>query len=109
LLHIARGMLEACGYEVICAQDGETGIEIYRREHDRIRGVLLDLSMPGMSGLEVFERISKIEPGVKVLLSSGFIEDRDRQKAAVLGLKCFIQKPYRIEELSAKMKEAFEG
>ncbi len=102
-------MLEACGYEVFCAQDGETGVEIYRREHDRIQGVLLDLSMPRMSGLEVFERIRKIDPGVKVLLSSGFMADHDRQKAAALGLKRFIQKPYRIAELSAKMKEVLEG
>jgi len=108
LLHIARGMLEACGYEVLCAQGGETGIELYRREHERIQAVLLDLSMPGMSGLEVLERIRKIDPGVRALLSSGFMEERDRQKAAALGLKQFIQKPYRIEELSIKMKKVIE-
>jgi CheY-like chemotaxis protein len=106
ILGIARGILEQCGYTVLTAQSGREGIEIFRKEHAAIDGVLLDLSMPGMSGLEVFARMKEIDPGVPVLIASGLMEGNDLKKAMDLGVRGFLQKPYTIEELSAKMKEA---
>ena len=67
--------------------------------------VLLDYSMPGMSAMEVYDRLREINPEVTVLLSSGLVEDDDMRKARARGIRGFIQKPYSIEALSAKIKE----
>jgi two-component system, cell cycle sensor histidine kinase and response regulator CckA len=105
MLRVAEGMLEHCGYSVITAGNCDEAVEMYRRENERIDGVLMDFSMPGTSGLEVYDRLKKINGGVKVLLSSGLIEGVDLQKARDRGVRGFIQKPYSVEDLSAKMKE----
>ncbi len=78
---------------------------MYRREKDRIDGVLLDFSMPGTSGLEIYDQLREINGEVRVLLSSGFIEGGDLQKALGKGIQGFIQKPYSADDLSSKMKE----
>jgi two-component system, cell cycle sensor histidine kinase and response regulator CckA len=106
ILRIARGMLEQCGYTTLTAQGGQEGIMIFREEHSAIDGVLLDLSMPGLTGLEVFEHMKKIDPGVRVLMASGLMEETEVRKALATGVKGFLQKPYSAGELSTKIKEA---
>lgn len=105
LLRVTRGMLEHCGYIVITSDASNEAIEIYRREMEGIDIVLLDYSMPGMSAMEVYDRLREINPEVTVLLSSGLVEDDDMRKARARGIRGFIQKPYSIEALSAKIKE----
>jgi len=105
ILRVAGGILEQCGYETLTARSGSEGIEIYRREHRNIDGVLLDLSMPGMSGLEVYEQLKAVNPAVRVLLSSGYMEEDTLKKAGERGIRGFIHKPYTAEELSEKMSE----
>jgi YesN/AraC family two-component response regulator len=67
--------------------------------------VVLDLAMPGMSGLELFKYMKEIYPGVRVLLTSGLMESEDVRTAMALGVRGFLQKPYSVEELSLKIKE----
>ena len=102
---IARNILTECGYEVILAEDGREGIDIFRKMHDSISVVLLDMAMPGISGDDVFLELRKTKPDVKVLLSSGFRQDSRVEKVLSLGVSGFIQKPYSIMEMSRKMKE----
>ncbi len=109
ILSVASGMLEQCGYQVMIAKNGVEGIEVYHREHQNIDAVLLDLSMPGMSGLEVFEEFKKTNPDVKVLLSSGLMEKEEIENALKIGIRGFIQKPYSVVDLSAKLKEVLEA
>ncbi len=104
VLGIAAGMLERLGYEVVSAESGSEALEIFGREHHGLDAVILDLSMPGMSGLEVFERMKEDDPGVRVLLASGFIEESVLNGALSRGVADFIQKPYTIVQLSAKIK-----
>jgi len=105
LLRIAKGMLEQCGDRVITAGGGRAGTEIFTREHGEIDAVFLDLSLPGVSGLEADEHMRQVDPAVRVLPTSGLIEDDTLKKALEEGIRGFLQKPYSAEELSAKMKE----
>ncbi len=102
---IARNILSECGYEVILAEDGRRGIELFMKMQDRIKAVLLDMAMPGMSGDEVFGELKKIRPDVKVLLSSGFKQDTRVEKVLSLGVSGFIQKPYSMIEMSYKLND----
>lgn len=105
---IAENILNECGYKVLLAESGKTGIDIFRAMHDEISAVLLDMAMPGLSGDDVFMELKKINPGVKVLLSSGFRQDSRVEKSMSGGVAGFIQKPYSIAEMSHKMKEVVD-
>ncbi len=102
ILRIARGMLEQCGYEVLTAENGKDGIMLYEKNPGAIDAVILDLSMPGMSGQEVNRRLHDINPSVRVLITSGLAEDDDIRKTSTGG---FIQKPYTAFELSTMLKK----
>jgi CheY-like chemotaxis protein len=105
ILNIAKGFLEQCGYSVITAQGADAGIEIYNKEHSRISAVLLDLSMPGKSGLEVFQELHKIDANVKVILSSGMLDNETKDIALKMGIIDILNKPYIATELSIKIKK----
>ena len=100
ILDIGKGLLELLEYEVITAQSGHTAIEIYKRMPEKISLIILDMSMPEIDGGVAFEEFKKIDPQVKVIISTGYnIEDRVYE-IVEKGAVGFIQKPYSIEKLS---------
>ncbi len=106
---MAENILIECGYGVIAAENGREGVEIFRNRYNGINAVLLDMAMPGMSGKEVYAELKNINPGVKVLLASGFRQDYRVDEVIKLGVTGFIQKPYSLGELSRKVKEIIKG
>lgn len=105
VLEVEQKMLETLGYHVFSTNRGKEAVKIYKEHKSTIRLIILDLIMPEMSGVETFEQLKKINPVVKVLISSGFsVED---QAAQLLNRGCegFLQKPFGIEELSRKVRE----
>ncbi len=105
VLSISEKILKYCGYMVTAAENGYRAIEIFKNDYRNISIVLLDFSMPGMSGIEVYDRIKEINPSVKVLLVSGFIENEVKLKAKAKGIKHFLRKPFSAAELSQKIHE----
>jgi two-component system, cell cycle sensor histidine kinase and response regulator CckA len=102
---VAGRLLEQLGYQVLPAAGGLEALEIYRRERDRIDLVILDMLMPGMGGVATFQELKGIDPGVRVLLSSGYSQDGEAQETMAAGARGFIQKPYRLAALSHKVAE----
>ena len=76
-----------------------------RQTSDKIDLVILDVVMPGMSGGETFDEIKKLNPNVKVLLSSGYSIDGQAKKIMARGCDGFIQKPFSLEVLTDKLNE----
>ena len=103
ILSVAEETLKQCGYTLFLARDGISGLSIFRQNCGSIDLVLLDISMPYMSGLEVFEKIREIKSSVKVLLSSGYSDDKRVAEAMSRGASGFIQKPYTAKELSRRI------
>jgi two-component system cell cycle sensor histidine kinase/response regulator CckA len=97
---VAKDMLEALGYEVVTAADGLEGISRYRELWREIDLVILDMIMPNMSGGDCFRRMKEINPKARVVLSSGYSMEGAVQDVMNEGILAFIQKPYRLEELS---------
>jgi len=100
----ARHALERYGYQVLMANDGREAIEIYQREPE-ITLVLLDLTMPVMSGEETLRQLQTMNSEVRVLLTSGYNEVEAVQRFAGKGFAGFIQKPYTAASLAERVKE----
>jgi len=96
-------MLELIGCRATVCLDGEEALEIYRRSGEEIDAVLLDLVMPNMDGNAVFRELRKIDPQVRVLVSSGYSVDGGAQEVLTQGASGFIQKPYNIADLKMNL------
>lgn len=101
-LHVretVKDMLEFEGINVVPASNGLKGIEIFDANRERIDLVILDLSMPGLSGEKTLAELKRLDSSVKVLLSSGYSELEVAQKFSNGDILGFIQKPYQVEFL----------
>jgi PAS domain S-box-containing protein len=102
----ARAALARFGYTVLTACDGQEGVEAFRRNRQEIGLILLDMTMPVMSGTEALRRMRDIRPDVRVIVSSGFDEQEATRRFAVDGISGFIQKPYTARSLAKAVKKA---
>ncbi|MBI9100689.1 MAG: response regulator, partial [Spirochaetaceae bacterium] len=100
---LLKSILSECGYEVITAENGNKGIEILKGQRPPPDLIILDMSMPGLSGKETFIGLKQINPQQKILLCSGFFKDDRIQDLMNMGLEEFIQKPFDYIELSEKI------
>ncbi len=108
VLEVGKEMLESLGYTILTAKDGKEAIEVYEKNHETIDAVILDMIMPELSGGETFNRLKEINPEIRVLLSSGYGLDDKVQAIMDRGCKAFLQKPFKIEELSQKLRTILE-
>jgi PAS domain S-box-containing protein len=101
---IASELLKELGFTAVLAGSGAEAIEIFKVNRE-LRAVILDLTMPGMDGEECFRELRRIDPEVKVIMSSGFSEQDVVQKFAGKELAGFIQKPYTLKALKEVMRK----
>ena len=100
----AKKTLERYGYDVLIAENGQEGVSLFQALADKISMVLLDLTMPVLSGEEALRQLKSIRPNAKIVLSSGFNEVEAIQRFAGKGLAGFIQKPYTAAALAEQIK-----
>ncbi len=93
-------ILEDMGYTVFAADSGKAAIELFRKSGAQIDGVLLDVIMPDLNGRQVLAELKKIRPDIKVILSSGYSLNGLGETDPEAMEDGFIQKPYKIEQLS---------
>ena len=104
ILEVGSGLLQELGYTVVTALSGPEALEIYTTRQSEIAIVVMDMIMPGMGGGETFDRLKEINPAVKVLLSSGYSINGQASHIMERGCDGFIQKPFTMQQLSAKMR-----
>jgi CheY-like chemotaxis protein len=105
----AKAALESYGYNVAVAANGKEGVNLFRELRHEIAAVLLDMTMPVMSGEEAFMWLQKIRQDVRVVLSSGYNEAEATRRFTGKGLAGFVQKPYTAARLAEKMKLALDS
>ena len=105
VLEVGAEMLSRLGYETLTARSGTEAVTLFEQEKERIDMVILDLVMPGLGGGEAFDRLKRIDPEVKVLISSGYSVDGQAQALLDRGGSGFIQKPFDLQELSNKVRD----
>jgi len=103
--NFVREALENLGYTVSACADGVAGIDYYRKHHQEIDLVILDLIMPRMSGQDAFRELKKINPHVSVLVSSGFSHTQATRQMLDEGVPALLNKPFQITELARAVAE----
>jgi PAS domain S-box-containing protein len=106
---VGQEILEAMDYRVLVARHGVEAVDLYASGQDEIDLVILDMVMPNMGGGETYDRMKEINPDIKVLLSSGFSVDGEASDILRRGCNGFIQKPFTMKELSAKIRKMLEN
>lgn len=106
---VASDILGSYGYRVRLAVDGEEGVAVYRSQAKQIDLVILDMVMPRQGGRDTFIKLQKINPQVRVLFSTGYSQNEKVNEILALGVRGFIQKPYQIRDLLAKVREILDG
>jgi PAS domain S-box-containing protein len=100
-------LLDRLGYRVTCATDGEHAIHLFHTQAPELAGVILDLTMPGMDGVETLLKLREIRPDIPVLVSSGHSEQEVRQRFKDQTLNGFISKPYSLDGLQRALASTF--
>jgi PAS domain S-box-containing protein len=101
---LLRELLARAGCEVRTCQDGAEALALFAEEWRRIDVVILDLMMPRMSGRDVFTALRRIDPGVKILLASGYSLDGEAQALLDEGAIGFLEKPFDLSTLLEKLR-----
>ena len=105
---VSSDMLQTIGFSVIGAKDGKEGLQKYIEHKEAIKFVILDMIMPKMGGNEVFAALREINPDVKVIICSGFINEgyAGIERLMQSGAKAFLQKPFALSALHAAINKA---
>ncbi len=102
---LGRILLERMGFDVLTASNGKEALEVFSANKDKIRCIILDLTMPHMDGEQTFRELRLMEPGIPVIMSSGYNEQDVVQRFLGKGISGFIQKPYRINSLMETLRK----
>ncbi len=109
VLRTGKLALERYGYKVLLAANGLEALELFREVSGEVALVLLDMTMPVMSGEETLAELRRIRPDVRVVVCSGYNELEAVRRFSGAGVEAFIQKPYTSAQLAEKVKAALEG
>lgn len=105
VLRVGEGLLKRLGFGVLKARDGMEALEVFERHSDVIVCVILDVSMPRMSGDEALEKLRARKPDLPIILSSGYTERDVAQRIAQEKLTVFLHKPYTGNELRETLRQ----
>jgi CheY-like chemotaxis protein len=105
---VGEMMLKNLGYETYVANDGNEALGVYEEKKDDIDMVILDMVMPGQGGGEIYDKIKKMNPDIKVLLSTGYSIEGEAMQILERGCNGFIHKPFRMKLLSQKLREILD-
>jgi hemerythrin-like metal-binding protein/PAS domain S-box-containing protein len=103
---VAGGALCRLGFEVLEARDGVEALQVFAEQGDRIRLILMDLTMPRMDGEEAFRELRRAGASMPIMLSSGFGQEEALLRFKGKGLAGFLQKPYRLQTLANAVRAA---
>ncbi|MDZ8024224.1 MAG: response regulator [Nostoc sp. SerVER01] len=96
---ITKSSLETHNYKTLIAGDGIEAIALYAKNMDKISAVLIDIMLPSLDGLTAIRTLKKINPGVKIVASSGLMSDHKLSAVTDTGVNTFLSKPYTVKEL----------
>ena len=107
--NMVRLELESKGYKVYTASDGVTAIHFYKDHIQEIDLVVIDIDLPGMTGIDDFKKLKELNPEVKVVMTSGYLDRDVKNKLFLDGVKAIIIKPYQPENILRTAREVLDN
>lgn len=104
--NLALHVLASNGYRTIAAKDGAEAVALFKQHIDEIDAVLLDLTMPVLSGGDVLVELHRLRPDLPVIITSGYNQSGAPQLSQANHHVRFLQKPYRTQKLLTEIREA---
>jgi CheY-like chemotaxis protein len=101
-----RDILELFEIQSLLAANGREAIDLFVQHRERIKVILLDLRMPVMSGTETYKELRKLDPEIKIILSTGYDEKVSSLNFDADGSLKFLRKPYALDALIASIQDA---
>lgn len=108
VLEVGQEMLSALGYNVTAVNGGEKAVNAITSMGNEVDLIILDMVMPGMDGSTTFDHIRKQQPGIPIILSSGYSMDGQAEKIMRRGCNGFIQKPFNLSTISQKIRAVLD-
>jgi two-component system cell cycle sensor histidine kinase/response regulator CckA len=109
LYETTKMVLVSKGYEVLYAREGFEAIDVYRKHFKEIHLVLTDMDLPKLGGEQLIKTLLEINPKLKVIFSSGYVEPEVKARLLESGAKAFLAKPYDPLALLAKVRAVLDG
>lgn len=106
VLESVAELIELLGYGVLVAESGEKSLDLYGDHSDEISGVLLDLTLPGMSGEEIYNYFYDKDPELPIIMTSGYSSESVKEFVGIASQPRFLQKPYNIKQIRDVLAEA---
>ena len=103
VLDVEGLMLKKMGFNILKANNSRKACSLYKNKQEDIDLVILDMIMPGDNGAVTYKKLKTINPGLKVLISSGFWKDLNVKAILSDGPNSFIQKPFKFAEFNKKI------
>lgn len=107
--NLARCALERLGYHVLVASDGHHGLKLWQKQSDQIDLVLLDVTMPDISGIQVLQSLLKQDQDLKVILTSGYPSNKAFRECLHKRNCEFLHKPYTPDQLAKKARKLLDA
>ncbi|MDP2886821.1 MAG: response regulator [Ignavibacteria bacterium] len=101
-------LLQMQGYNVMSARDGEEAVKMFSEHTGEIALVISDLDLPKLSGWDAFKVMNEKSANVRFLLASGYLDPSQKSEVLKSGVKRFVQKPYRIDEVLRAIRETLD-
>ncbi len=102
-------LLERLRYSYVMVRDGVEAVESFRMNHSKVAAVVLDLTMPKLTGRDCLRKLREIDPNAKIVATSGYTLDGTVEDLIRDGADVFIRKPYTIEDLARALKRVLVG
>jgi len=102
---LTKTILERSGYTVFTASNGEEALDLYEKERDRVALIILDLIMPGMGGEQCLEELRKIDPNVRIVVTSGYPINGATKETVESLANGFVGKPYNVNKILRAVRD----
>ena len=108
ILDLGKKSLQRLGYRVTVRSNGPEALEAFGNRPDQFDLVIADMTMPGMTGIDLAPKLRRIRSDIPVILCSGFSEVVSETKIKALGINHYIQKPIALKDLSHKIRRVLD-
>ncbi|MDA8162533.1 MAG: PAS domain S-box protein, partial [Desulfobacteraceae bacterium] len=108
IVEVERAILAALGYHVTTFNSSQAALQVFKEQPEKFDLVITDMTMPHMTGAKLAQELLAIRPDIPIILSTGFSELIDREKALAMGIREFIAKPFIQKDLASAVRQALD-